>query len=178
MSLPSLSQLRTINQLIQQIDELRVKISEAEKALQDLIASHRRELERERNRLLEQTKQRLNLDFVQSQIDDLRQQEHEHKKLLIKELEKQINDYVRNGGLQRFVSEICRNLDKQKLPYTVEMGSDAAQIIKGLDHINSAKPDAIRVVLEDKTYVIDLADLHRDLIQKLLPKVFQKQIST
>ena len=156
MALPNFTQVKTINDLLNQIQQLENKLSEKTKDLEFEEEKVTKERKTFKQTVISNNKQQILLESIQSEIEGLKILEKDLRSNLNKEIDQKIEEFFTNGGFTRFTNELFQSLKKDG-EVEVFAGSDAKQyfpVETPKDYTSDRL--ALRIKTTNKTYILDI----------------------
>lgn len=169
MAQPNFSQIDQITKTLEEIISLEKELSQTEKEL-EMAKTHYTSLEnQEKIRLESEIKQRILLETIEKELQELRKNESILKSSVQSKIDHAISEYFAKGDFKIFVSSLLNSLRSKGLEFTIKINkSYAVYLPEGQSYEEVIHPEAFRVDLGYKSYIMDLDKLKEELKGNLL----------
>lgn len=151
MSLPSIKDLELITNLITQVDTLKEKVGSLEEELEITKAEYTAKEESEYNKILQTTKDFINLENIQKEINQIRSEEADLRQAIEAKVGATVEAYFSSNSIKEFQDALLAKL-KEK--------NSSVEVVQG--------EGKLRYVIGKKTYILDTEELKSELKVKLI----------
>lgn len=126
----------------------------------------------ERQTILNNLRQKINLESLENEIFELRKLESSFKENSTKNIHHSLDNFFQSGAFGEFISNLIRSLKAQDPNLVIIAGKDVEKYISGISFKSSSKSDSLQISLDNgaKTYILDLDSLKQKLQEKLIQK--------
>lgn len=175
MSLPNIKDLQKVTDLLGQVDSLEAEIASLNGELERTAAEYKNKEDAEYKRLLEETKNRINLDKINEEIQDIRSQENEIRGRVESEIEKSVDSYFdKEDNYKAFIEELVSVLEKEYGSLEAAADPDLAKLLPSKLSPKKGEVGQLRIITWPRTYILDIdvvkGELRERLLTELLPK--------
>lgn len=173
MSIPNIKDLQKVTNLIEKVESLKVRMEQLGDELSTVKKEYLARGEAEEKRLLQEAKDRVNLEKIQEEIQAIREEETQLRIALNKEIDSSINKALEDGTFADFVKELFEERKKSDSTVSLLAGDDVAKYIQGVK-AEKGQDGQLRIVSEIRDDILDpelvRMELRTRLLNELLPK--------
>ncbi len=166
MSTVQFSQLQRINDLLKEADLLKEQVLKLETDITSLKSHYDGESKRYKEKLQTDHKQRMQLEKIEIEINDLKDTEYQLTAKIFMVIEKALDHYFEKGGYQDFVKSLLQILDKQGLKYSIHANKTNSSFLPKDAKVASDKGFYVETEFTD--LALDPTDLKPILREALL----------
>jgi len=171
MSLPHFSTLQKITELERKISLLQTELSELESNLSKSKDFYKNAEKQEYNRLLEIHTQENLLESIQNEISELRSKEQTLQAGVNNKIQTAIDSFISKEGYAELIQKIWEAENVKNPNLYLELSQDMKDFGAKYPHNIIEGKEFLRIVSNQKTYILDKNILIAELKQKLFVKI-------
>jgi aspartyl/asparaginyl-tRNA synthetase len=175
MSQPNFSQIDQITTALEEINNFEKELSQVQKELESAKLHYQSLENQEKIKLESQIKQRILLDAIEKELEDLRKNESTLRLAVQAKIDDAISQYFAKGEFKNFVTNLLNSLRSKGTDFTIKINKDYSTYLpEGQAYEEVVHPEAFRIDLGYKSYIMDIDKLKSELRDNILKQEISK----
>jgi DNA repair exonuclease SbcCD ATPase subunit len=169
MTKPNFTLLKQINDLLKEIQNLEKRVQDLKHEKQVLAEKHQRESENLKKHLGTDYKQRVTLEKIESEIQEIWSQEHHLRIQLHQALQGEVQSFFSGKGLTEYLEKFLKMLDKDNQKYTVIASKANSKLLPKGVKFEEVDKNLLRIRVDEiKEYIFDPQTLPNRVVDLII----------
>jgi predicted RNA-binding protein len=168
MAKPNFTLLKQINDLLKEVSKLEQKVADLRDQKEKVSKQYERDTSSHRTRLEDEHRQRLTLEKIEEEIQEIWSLEQTLRKHLTKQVGDNVKDYFSGDAIKDYLKAFLKQLDEDKQKYTIISSKNNAKLLPKGEKVEEVMEDILRIQVEAKEYIFDPAALQAKVADLLI----------